>query len=87
MEVLKTLMEKVVSLPFGRQKEIKAMAVAAVCIAKGSLAKHRTVLPQMVFGVAALYLYFSSGRLPAVHVKEQGATPAAHRKNNYSDHR
>lgn len=40
LEVLKTLMEKVFSLPFGRQKEIKAVAVAAVCIANVSLAKH-----------------------------------------------
>lgn len=36
--------------------------------------------------VAELYLYFSSAHLPAMHVKEQAATVAACRKNNYSDH-
>ena len=86
MEVLKTLMEKAFRLPFGRQKEIKGTAMAVVCVANASLAKHRTVFPQMVFGVAELYLYFSSGHLPAMHIKEQVAAFAAHRKNNYSDH-
>lgn len=40
----------------------------------------------MVFGVAELYLYFSLGHLPAMHIKEEVATLATRRKNNYSDH-
>lgn len=40
LEVLKTMMEKAVSLPFGRQKEIKVTAMTALGIANASLAKH-----------------------------------------------
>lgn len=59
--------------------------MAAVCFANASLAKHRMVFPQVVFGVAEFYLYVSSRHLPATHIKEEVATLAAHRKNNYPD--
>jgi len=85
LEVLKTPMEKVVSLPFRRQQEIKPTATAAACFASASLAEHRTVCPRAVFGVAGLYLCFSSGHSLAAHVEERLAALAARRSNNCSD--
>lgn len=80
---VKKLMEKALRfwfLPFCRQKQITATAIAApFCTADLSLAKHRTVFPQAVFGVAEIHLYFSSGHLPAMCIKEQVVILSAHR--------
>lgn len=75
---VKKLMEKAVSLLFAGRN--KATAMAPFCIANLSLAKHRTLCPQAVFSVAEIYLYFSSGHLAAMYIKEQVATLAAHRR-------